>query len=61
MPTTETTIDTENGYVASYVTLRKGETVRTGKIAEGVKTDYDADGNLLGIEVIELWDGKDGK
>ena len=56
---TETTIDHKHGYVAVYVTLRDGKAALTEEVSEGVTTDYDAKGNLLGVEVIELWDPKE--
>jgi uncharacterized protein YuzE len=42
---------------ATYVYFREGAThERTECLPNGVNVDYDADGNLLGVEVLELVD-----
>jgi uncharacterized protein YuzE len=38
---------------ALYIQLRKGEYYESDEIKEGFILDYDADGNIVGIEILE--------
>jgi uncharacterized protein YuzE len=40
---------------ALYITLADGPAARTVQLDEGTLVDLDADGRLLGIEVIQPW------
>jgi len=38
---------------ALYIRLRKGEYYESDEIKEGFILDYDADGNIVGIEILD--------
>ena len=38
---------------ALYIRLRRGEYYESDEIKEGFILDYDADGNIVGIEILE--------
>jgi len=38
---------------ALYIRLRKGEYYKSDEIKEGFILDYDADGNIVGIEILD--------
>ncbi len=50
--------DPESGdYLAAYLSLRRGDSVRTEEFIEGqVFADYDADDRLLGVEFLDFCD-----
>lgn len=50
-------VDPECG--AAYATLRYGKVARTVEVTESVMVDVDADGRLLGVEVLDGSDWRD--
>ena len=43
----------DDGADALYIYFREGEHARTQEIAPGIIVDYDENGDVLGIEVLE--------
>jgi uncharacterized protein YuzE len=41
---------------AAYIRIRQGQVANTVELAEGVIVDYDAQGQLLGIELLDVMD-----
>jgi uncharacterized protein YuzE len=41
---------------AAYIRIQHGQVACTAELAEGVLVDYDADGNVLGIELLDVMD-----
>ncbi|MEM3389382.1 MAG: DUF2283 domain-containing protein [Thermoproteota archaeon] len=39
---------------ALYVKIREGKAAESDEVEDGVILDYDADGNLIGIEILEF-------
>src|SRR5579885_2212088 len=44
---------------AAYLRVREGEVVRGDDLSDEVRVDYDAEGNVLGIELVGLGIGPD--
>ena len=40
---------------AAYIRMRDGQVAATREIAQNVLADFDADGNVLGVEVLNVW------
>ncbi len=39
---------------AAYISIAKGRVAETREISEGLNIDYDASGNVLGIEILSV-------